>query len=73
MNGRRSGAAREEGLGVVGRHGGRLLGDSKIIREETVALGWYSMSIASTLVIGLALATLAASLYNRPKLIFSSS
>jgi hypothetical protein len=31
------------------------------------------MSIASTLVIGIALAIMAATLYNRPKLIFGSS
>jgi len=48
-----------------------LIGE--IIREEAVALSWYAMSIASTLVIGLALAVLAANLYNRPRLIFSGS
>jgi sodium transport system permease protein len=48
-----------------------LIGE--IIREESVALSWYAMSIASTLVIGLALAVLAANLYNRPRLIFSGS
>ena len=48
-----------------------LIGE--IIREETVALSWYAMSVASTLVIGLALAVLAATLYNRPRLIFSGS
>jgi len=48
-----------------------LIGE--IIRGEAVALSWYAMSIASTLVIGLALAVLAASLYNRPRLIFSGS
>ena len=32
-----------------------------------------SLGIASTLVIGLALAVAAATLYNRPKLIFGSS
>lgn len=48
-----------------------LIGE--IIREELVALSWYAMSFASTLVIGLALAVLAASLYNRPRLIFSGS
>jgi len=45
----------------------------EIIREESVALSWYAMSISSTLVIGLALAVLAATLYNRPRLIFSGS
>ena len=48
-----------------------LIGE--IIREETVALSWYAMSFASTLVIGLALAIIAANLYNRPRLIFSGS
>jgi sodium transport system permease protein len=48
-----------------------LIGE--IIREELVALSWYAMSLASTLVIGLALAVLAANLYNRPRLIFSGS
>ena len=42
-------------------------------REEVVALPWYAMSFASTLVIGLVLAVLAANLYNRPRLIFSTS
>jgi sodium transport system permease protein len=48
-----------------------LIGE--IIREEAVALTWYAMSVSSTLVIGLALAALAATLYNRPRLIFSGS
>jgi sodium transport system permease protein len=48
-----------------------LIGE--IIREESVALSWYAMSVGSTLVIGLALAALAATLYNRPRLIFSGS
>ena len=48
-----------------------LIGE--IIREETVAMSWYAMSFASTLAIGLVLAVLAANLYNRPRLIFSSS
>jgi len=47
-----------------------LIGE--IIRDQSVPLAWYTMSIASTLVIGLALAVIAASIYNRPKLIFSS-
>jgi sodium transport system permease protein len=47
-----------------------LIGE--IIRDQSVPLAWYAMSIASTLVIGLALAAIAASIYNRPKLIFSS-
>jgi sodium transport system permease protein len=48
-----------------------LIGE--IIRGESVAPSWYTMSVASTLVIGLALAVVAATLYNRPKLIFSGS
>ena len=47
-----------------------LIGE--IIRGEAVPLGWYAVSIASTLVIGLALAVVAANLYNRPKLIFGN-
>jgi len=48
-----------------------LIGE--IIRGEAVAISWYVMSVVSTLVIGLALAVLAATLYNRPRLIFSGS
>lgn len=48
-----------------------LIGE--LIREEAVPLAWYALSIAGTLVIGLALAVVAATLYNRPKLIFSTS
>jgi sodium transport system permease protein len=48
-----------------------LIGE--IIREETVPLTWYGVSFASTFVIGLALAVVAATLYNRPRLIFSTS
>jgi len=48
-----------------------LIGE--IIREKSVTIAWYGMSVASTLVIGLALAALAATLYNRPRLIFSGS
>ena len=48
-----------------------LIGE--IIREEAVPLGWYALSIVSTLLIGLILAVVAATLYNRPKLIFSGS
>jgi len=48
-----------------------LIGE--IIRDEAVTLPWYAMSVASTLAIGLALAVIAATLYNRPRLIFSGS
>jgi sodium transport system permease protein len=45
-----------------------LIGE--IVRGETVPLLWYGLSIGSMLVIGLILATFAATLYNRPRLIF---
>jgi sodium transport system permease protein len=48
-----------------------LIGE--IIRDKSVPLSWYAMSISSTLLVGLLLAIVAATLYNRPKLIFSSS
>ena len=48
-----------------------LIGE--IIRGESVPLSWYALSFVSTLVIGLILAVVAATLYNRPKLIFSGS
>ncbi len=47
-----------------------LIGE--IIRDQPVPISWYLMSIASTLAIGLILAIIAASIYNRPTLIFSS-
>jgi sodium transport system permease protein len=47
-----------------------LIGE--IIRDQSVPVTWYIMSIASTLVIGFILAIIAAGIYNRPKLIFSS-
>jgi len=48
-----------------------LIGE--IIRDKAVPLAWYAMSLSSTLFIGLLLAIVAATLYNRPKLIFSTS
>jgi sodium transport system permease protein len=48
-----------------------LIGE--ILRDEAVPLAWYGLSVSSTLLIGLLLAALAANLYNRPKLIFSTS
>lgn len=45
----------------------------EIVRGETVSMLWYALSISSTLLVGLALAVVTATLYNRPKLIFSSS
>jgi sodium transport system permease protein len=47
-----------------------LIGE--FIRDQSVPLAWYMMSIGSTLVIGLVLAIMAAGIYNRPKLIFGS-
>jgi sodium transport system permease protein len=47
-----------------------LIGE--IIRDQSVPLSWYLMSITSTLAIGLVLAFIAARIYNQPKLIFSS-
>lgn len=48
-----------------------LIGE--VIRGESIPLAWYATSFASTLLIGLILAVVAATLYNRPKLIFSTS
>ena len=48
-----------------------LIGE--IVRGESIAIPWYAISFGSTLVIGLILAAVAATLYNRPKLIFSSN
>jgi hypothetical protein len=48
-----------------------LIGE--FIRDQQVPLAWYILSISSTMAIGLALAVVAANLYNKPKLIFGSS
>ncbi len=48
-----------------------LIGE--IVRGEAVSSLWYALSIGSTLIIGLALAIIAANLYNKPHLIFSGS
>ena len=48
-----------------------LIGE--LVRGETIPVLWYAISFSGTLVIGLLLAIIAAGLYNRPKLIFSSS
>jgi sodium transport system permease protein len=48
-----------------------LIGE--VIRGESVPVSWFSLSFSTTLIIGLVLAVVAASLYNRPKLIFSGS
>ncbi|MEJ8568147.1 ABC transporter permease [Elongatibacter sediminis] len=48
-----------------------LIGE--IVRGDAAPFVWYALSIGSTLIIGLALAAVAATLYNRPKLVFSGS
>lgn len=48
-----------------------LIGE--IVRGEAVPLGWYGLSFSSTLAIGLVLAVMAATLYNRPRLVFGGS
>ncbi len=48
-----------------------LIGE--IIRGDAIPLVWYALSIGSTLIIGLVLAAIAATLYNKPRLIFSGS
>lgn len=48
-----------------------LIGE--IVRGEAVDLLWFVLSVGSTLVIGLVLAAIAATLYNKPRLIFSGS
>lgn len=48
-----------------------LIGE--IVRGEAVPFLWHALSFGSTLIIGLVLAVMAATLYNRPRLIFSGS
>jgi sodium transport system permease protein len=48
-----------------------LIGE--IVRGEAVPWDWYALSFGSTLIIGLVLAVVAATLYNRPRLIFGGS
>ena len=47
-----------------------LIGE--FVRGETVPALWLAMSIGSTLLIGLAFAAVAATLFNRPRIVFSS-
>ena len=47
-----------------------LIGE--IVRGESVPLLWLSLSAGSTLLIGLAFAAVAATLFNRPRIVFSS-
>ena len=47
-----------------------LIGE--FVRGESVPMMWLAMSMGSTLVIGLAFAAVAATLFNRPRIVFSS-
>jgi len=47
-----------------------LIGE--FVRGESVSLLWLSMSMGSTLLIGIAFAAVAATLFNRPRIVFSS-
>ncbi len=48
-----------------------LIGE--IMRDEMINPTWFLLSIACTLVVGLSMAAVAATLYNKPRLIFSGS
>ncbi len=47
-----------------------LIGE--FVRGESVPLHWLAMSMGSTLLIGLLFAAVAATLFNRPRIVFSS-
>ena len=47
-----------------------LIGE--FVRGESVSALWLAMSMGSTLLIGLAFAAVAATLFNRPRIVFSS-
>jgi len=47
-----------------------LIGE--FVRGESVSTLWLAMSMGSTLLIGLAFAAVAATLFNRPRIVFSS-
>ena len=47
-----------------------LIGE--FVRGESVSALWLAMSMGSTLLIGFAFAAIAATLFNRPKIVFSS-
>jgi len=47
-----------------------LIGE--FVRGESVSLLWLGMSMGSTLLIGFAFAAIAATLFNRPRIVFSS-
>src|SRR6056297_1663855 len=44
----------------------------ELVRGESIPLSWFGAAIGSTLILALLLAAVAGSLYNRPKLIFTS-
>lgn len=48
-----------------------LIGE--IVRGESIPLAWLGLSFGGTLLIGIILAVIAGTLYNRPKLIFGSN
>ncbi len=47
-----------------------LIGE--FVRGETVSLLWLAMSMGSTLLIGIGFAAVAATLFNRPRIVFSN-
>jgi hypothetical protein len=47
-----------------------LIGE--FVRGESVGFLWLAMSMSSTLLIGLGFAAIAATLFNRPRIVFSS-
>ena len=47
-----------------------LIGE--FVRGETVPWQWLAMSMGSTLLIGMAFAAVAATLFNRPRIVFAS-
>jgi sodium transport system permease protein len=47
-----------------------LIGE--FVRGESVSLYWLAISMGSTLLIGLVFATVAATLFNRPRIVFSN-
>jgi sodium transport system permease protein len=46
---------------------------SEFVRGETVPLVWLAMSFGGTLLLGLLLAAIAASLFNRPRVVFGGA
>ncbi len=46
---------------------------SEFVRDESVPASWLAMSSGSTLLIGLLLAAFAATLFNRPRVVFGGS